>query len=68
MMIIDNKFNIGDIVYLVTDPEQTPRMITAIWVYASGNLRYELSYSEHSTSHYECEITPERNVLASIGV
>ena len=58
-MVIDNKYNFGDIVYLKTDKEQLPRMVVRFSVYpervsyciASGTLEswhdsFELSYEK----------------------
>jgi hypothetical protein len=37
MMIIENKFNFGDIVYLKTDPDQRARIVTTFSVGGSLN-------------------------------
>ncbi len=42
MMVIKNKHNIGDTVYLLTDREQNPRIVIAIVIYMSGELLYKL--------------------------
>lgn len=64
MMIIDNKFNIGDLVYLKTDNDQSQRMIVSISV-RKRDLLYELSFGSVSSWHYEFEITEEKDVLKS---
>lgn len=61
-VIVDTQFNIKDIVYLKTDVEQKPRIITGICVRDSG-INYELSCGECLTWHYDFEITTEVNVL-----
>jgi len=58
MMIIDNKFEIGQIVYLKTCKEQTERIITAICVKSFGYILYLLSCGAQ-----EIEISSEKNVL-----
>lgn len=63
-MIIDNKFNIGDLVYLKTDNDQSQRMIISISV-RKRDLVYELSFGSVSSWHYEFEITEEKDVLKS---
>jgi len=53
-------FDIGDIVFLKTDTEQLPRVITGILMRPNGFLYY-LSNSTNETSHYEIEISKEVN-------
>lgn len=63
MMMIDNKYNFGDIVYLATDECQLPRMVTAITI-RNGLMVYELSCgSMTATWHTEIEMTIEKQVL-----
>lgn len=66
MMIVDNKFDLKQIVYLKTDKEQGPRLITAIVMCADGGILYELSCCALSSRHYDFEITIEKDVLLSI--
>jgi|JI61114DRNA_FD_contig_121_27001_length_1408_multi_2_in_0_out_0_2 hypothetical protein len=65
MMIIENKFNIGETVYLVTDEDQKPRIVTGINVTANG-LRYNLVNGITDTYHYELEMSSEKNILTKI--
>lgn len=58
-MIIENKFNIGETVYLVTDEDQKPRIVTGINVTANG-LRYNLVNGITDTYHYELEMSSEK--------
>ena len=58
-MVIKNKFNLGDIVRLKTDPDALPRMITSVQVNVYGNISYGLSLAGTTSSHYEIEITKE---------
>jgi hypothetical protein len=64
-MIIENKFNIGETVYLVTDEDQKPRIVTGISVTANG-LRYNLVNGITDTYHYELEMSSEKNILTKI--
>jgi hypothetical protein len=64
-MIIENKFNIGETVYLVTDEDQKPRIVTGINVTANG-LRYNLVNGITDTYHYELEMSSEKNILTKI--
>ena len=65
-MFINNKFNLGDIVYLKTDIDQRARIITAIKVRINDLIIYELSYTDVTTNHYEVEISSEKNILITI--
>jgi len=61
-MKINNNivFDIGDIVFLKTDSEQLPRIITGILM-RPNNLLYYLSNGTNETQHYEIEISKEEN-------
>ena len=64
MMMIENKYNIGDIVYLKTDVEQMERIIIAMEI-NSGGLLYRLSCGENDTYHYAIEMAVEKSFIAS---
>ncbi len=64
-MEINNKFNIGDIVYLVTDPEQLPRMIFCLHVF-KGYIMYEVTHINTLGLHYDFEISRKKNILLKI--
>lgn len=61
-MKLNNKFNLGDHVYLTTDPDQLRRIVIAIQVSLNG-LLYLLACGDSSCWHYEIEISNERDVL-----
>lgn len=61
-MILENKFNIAETVYLKTDQEQKPRLVTGLTVRQS-EISYALSCGESETHHYDFEITIEKDVL-----
>jgi len=61
-MLIDNKLEISQEVYLKTDKDQLPRLVTSIQIKPSL-LMYELSCGSSASWHYEFEITTEANVL-----
>ena len=52
MMVIDNKFEIGDTVYLKTDAEQLPRLICGFMVSPNG-LLYELAQGKETSRHFD---------------
>jgi hypothetical protein len=58
---------IGDIVYLITDPEQSPRMITKILIEPT-QVQFLLAFGTISSWHYEIEICPERDPLKAMGL
>jgi hypothetical protein len=62
MMVIDNKYELTQTVYLKTDPDQRQRIITQINVRVNG-LIYELTCGSSGSWHYEFEITAEKDVL-----
>ncbi len=61
-MVIQNKFNIGEIVYLKTDKEQTPRIVFAIKVMNNDYL-YELACGTSTSSHYDFELSAQVDIL-----
>jgi hypothetical protein len=61
-MVIGNTYSHGDIVYLKTDKEQSPRIVYCLKVY-KGEILYELSCGTHTSAHYDFELSAEVNVL-----
>lgn len=61
-MIIDEKFNIGDIVYLITNINQLPRLVVSFTVSKNG-LLYNLSQGISDSTHYDFEITKEKDLI-----
>ena len=59
-MVIDNKFAIGDIVYLHTDTDQSKRIVTGI-ILTMNSMIYELSCGDSHSKHYDFEITRQVN-------
>lgn len=62
MIVIENKYNFGDIVFLRTDPDQQPRIVTAFVACPAGDILYELTCSTTASKHYEFEITEDKTV------
>jgi hypothetical protein len=62
MMVIDNKFEIGQQVYLITDTEQLMRIVYRIIVYKKEYL-YCLTYGTITSEHYDFEISPEKSLI-----
>lgn len=61
-MMIDNKYDVGDIVYLKTDQEQLPRMVYCFIVYRN-EIIYRLAAGTTTSEHYEFEISYTKNIL-----
>lgn len=62
MMVLDNKFEIGDVVYLHTDIDQLERIVTSLWI-KQGSILYALNCGTVESWHYDFEITVEKDVL-----
>lgn len=65
-MVIDNKFGLGDFVYLKTDDEQKVRMITQITIMVNCSLQYQVTCGHTATDHYDFEISAEENELIKV--
>lgn len=65
MMVVDAKYTFGDVVYLITDREQLPRIVVCILCYKAGEVLYKLNAGTISSDHYDYEISKEINVLLS---
>lgn len=61
-MLIENKYEIGETLYLKTDKDQLPRIVFCFKVYRNEIL-YELACGVGVSSHYEFELSKEANVL-----
>jgi hypothetical protein len=59
------KYKIGEVVYLKHDPEQLPRMVVCIMVYATF-VQYLLQLGSDNSTHFEYEITTDRNILLNL--
>lgn len=59
-MTINNKFKLGETVYLRTDPDQFARIIVAIQVTVDGGLLYKLAINMSEQWHYEIELQREK--------
>lgn len=63
MMLIDEKFAIGQTVFLHTDPDQFPRIVTGYVVRPQGIIEYKLSSGESETVHFDIEISVDQSVF-----
>jgi hypothetical protein len=58
----NNKFNIEDVVFLITDDDQLHRIVTGIQISQNG-LLYRLACGTNESWHYEYEIATDKNFL-----
>lgn len=65
MMVIENKFEFGQIVYLKTDINQSPRIVTSFKVTPDG-IVYCLQSGTVETWHYSLEISEEKDILVKV--
>tara|TARA_R110001632_G_scaffold231383_1_gene369848 strand:- start:621 stop:818 length:198 start_codon:yes stop_codon:yes gene_type:complete len=58
------RFKIGDYVYLKTDVDQYKRIVTGYTIRDnSEKVVYLLSLGTEETSHYQCEISTEEDII-----
>ena len=62
-MLIDNKFKIGQEVYIKTDIDQKKRIVTSI-IISRNEIQYQLSCGVESSWCYDFEISKEIDILA----
>lgn len=63
MITINNQFELGQIVYLKTDPEQLQRMVVGITVNPGNSLFYRVAFEEDASSHYEIELSADKDIM-----
>lgn len=64
--LVEHKFDFGETVYLVTDPEQVAYNIIQINVRPGGSIVYVLSNYTGDKLMYEFEISNEQNTLIKL--
>ena len=64
-MRIDNKFNIGDYVYIVTDLEQNVGVVTSIMI-TQGDIIYFVSRNNTTERFYDFELSSEENKIIKL--
>jgi hypothetical protein len=61
-MNIANEFDLGEMVYLRTDPDQNMLVVTTIAI-SPGGLLYKLAIGTNESWHYGIEISREKDIL-----
>lgn len=67
-MELNNKYNLGQKVFLYTDVDQLARMVTVLQVDLSGALLYKLACGTTETWHFEKEICADKNIDIALGI
>ena len=66
------KFELGETVYLKTDADQLPRIVTELDISGSSMREhvviYELSQSDLRSKHYSSELSRSRNAHINLGI
>lgn len=62
MIMVENIFDIGEVVYLKTDEEQSARIVTRIDIVPGEVFMYQLSCGTEFSLHYDFEITKEKSL------
>lgn len=62
-ILIKTDLNFGQMVYVKTDLDQTPRQVIGVQATADGGKLIKLTYDSEVTWHYECEISLEKDIL-----
>ena len=64
---IVHQFAIGDYVYLITDRDQSKRIVTAVIICPDNSILYELCCGKEASKHYDFEITTEKDTVMATG-
>ncbi|WP_026463502.1 hypothetical protein [Adhaeribacter aquaticus] len=67
MKVFRSRYGLGDIVYLITDELQLPRMVTGLKFYPGGYY-YQLNCGTVNTEHYEIEVSESLNESLRLGI
>lgn len=65
-LVINNKFNFGQTVYLITDKDQLPRMVVSISIRPGEIIWYGLCHGTLYSEHYEMEVSETKDVLITV--
>jgi hypothetical protein len=60
-----SKYGLGDIVFLITDKDQEPRIVVQITINQTG-FQYCLKHGTVESWHFEMEVAAEKDVLKTL--
>lgn len=66
MIVIDNKYELGETLYLVTDRDQLKRIVTAIVVCPDSSFLYEVINGTIASKHYDFELSREKDLTNAV--
>jgi len=61
-MKIDNTFDIEELVYVKTDPEQHVRIVTGFYI-TQNEILYEVSIDNSVSKFYDFELTRDKTIF-----
>jgi len=61
MIVVENEHDLEKTVYLKTDPDQRPRIVTAIKIMSCGVHTYELSHNTYTSWHWGFEFSETKD-------
>ena len=62
-VLINYEYEPGDLVYLITDEDQSPRMVLSFTWDGSTEIMYTLMRGTTSSTHYSKEISRQKNFI-----
>lgn len=65
MITVDNRFDIGETVYLKTDRDQLPRIVFA-FIVSQKEIIYRIASGRDISDHYNFELSLEKDVLITV--
>lgn len=65
-MTIDNKYDLGQIAYLLTDKEQSERIVTSIQIMSKSSIMYQLSCGTATSWHYDYEMISSKDLVKAL--
>lgn len=65
-MELKTKYDLKQMVYLVHDPEQQPRMVKEITAVTPKLIRYLLACGDTESENYEHEISPGKDEVKAL--
>ena len=63
MMIIDNKFELGQTVYLKVDEDQNPYIVISLFIDSGGAVQYNISGKTGTRYVYDVELQEEKKII-----
>jgi hypothetical protein len=63
-----SNYSLGSLIFLITDSEQLPRIITSIKFSLDGGCLYGVANGINESFHYDGEMTSKRNMEVVLGI